>query len=167
MRWRGGKVSGMAEDSEKAGEGGAEARHQTPYQKAMAEFRATGLPPEGWEVHTRESGRRDLRRIPPKPPEVVDPATTKFDRLPAMRFVLLNPEACDTTEGHKWCRAWLEKAPAQFMAAYDELERAEESRKALPGDRPVTATESDRETRELLDRLLERHAESALQGGKS
>lgn len=133
---------------------------RSPAQQAHDDWKRTRVVPEGFEVAGLPPNQY-LRRIRPALPEPVDPATTKFDRLLAMRFVVLNPKAQDQNEGHKLCREWLEKRPAEFMARLDALEAEEEERQRAKNasEEPAEEFESDRETRELLDRLLERYAE--------
>lgn len=149
-------MCGMAEDAEKSVEASGEAageqtKRLPPSKQAMKDYRETGVVPEGWDL---DASGKFMRK---KPPDVVDPATTSFDWLMAMRFVVLNPAACDQTPGHKLCREWLEKRPADFAARLQELEREAKGEREGGGDRAVTPTESDRETRALIDELLERH----------
>ena len=112
-----------------------------------------------------QRGHPGRPKVPP--PERVEGS---FDRLGAMRHVLLNPPSTDRSEGEKACRVWLKKSPGPFMEVLDRLEREAEAaarvetaatEKALGSEQPLAPDESDREVEAAIVRLLERCAEAA------
>lgn len=137
-------------------------KRQAPAHRAMTHWKKTGEVPEGYEaIGTGQNAY--LRRVRPPLPPPVEPTESNTDRLTAMRFVLVNQAAYDSSEIQRWCRVWLEKSPGAFMARLDELESEEKAKrlKATEGEKPADESLGDRETRELLGRLLDRHAEEA------
>lgn len=78
--------------------------------------------------------RSRLRRVQEKdesPPPAVP--HEPFDQYEAMRHVLAFEAGHDKTPGQKYCRAWAERKPDDFMAAFSVL-RAEREKGLGPGE---------------------------------
>lgn len=151
-------VMGSAKKAQEVDNSGVNSETEKPRGKGgnpiLQQWKETGVLPEGYEKNPKGG----IRKVPPL---AVDPATADVDRFLAMKFVLINPAACDTTEIQKWCREWLSKRPAEFMSRYDELEREREAKMKPATEKPVAEVQSDRDVRELISRLLERHLEES------
>jgi hypothetical protein len=102
--------------------------------------RSTGQPSGLWGAGKPDKAAAEaLRAAGGKAPggAVAPLSTDLVDTLPAMRFVVSQPDSADTTHQQKAMRQWLQTSPTTFFNRLADLEKAELSSRPAAGSPPA------------------------------